>query len=158
MLCLVMADLPHGLYELNNCINHLSIHPNILFTMTESNGHLPFLDIDIYGRPDVSLGHTVYKKPTHTNLYLNIGLHHHPANKHSVPATLAHQVRTICNQKSFPGELEFLHSMSKQNGYSDRQIHCALNPPHWEDTAIEDLTLVAFLSFVGLTLNHISRC
>jgi hypothetical protein len=37
-----------------------------------SEGHLPFLDIDIYKRPDGSLGHTVYRKPTHTNLYLKL--------------------------------------------------------------------------------------
>jgi hypothetical protein len=37
----------------------------------EENNHLPFLDIDIYKRPDGTLGHIVYRKPTHTNLYLN---------------------------------------------------------------------------------------
>jgi hypothetical protein len=37
----------------------------------ESEGYNPFLDIDIYKRHDSSLGHTVYSKPTHTNLYLN---------------------------------------------------------------------------------------
>jgi hypothetical protein len=28
----------------------------------ERDGHLPFLDIDIYHKPDGSLGHTVYHK------------------------------------------------------------------------------------------------
>ena len=36
----------------------------------EEGGHLPFLDIDIYRRMDGSLGHKVYRKLTHTNLYL----------------------------------------------------------------------------------------
>jgi hypothetical protein len=48
---------------------------------TERDGHLPFLDIHIYGRPHGSLGHKVYCKPTHTNLYLNSTSHHHPSNK-----------------------------------------------------------------------------
>jgi len=37
----------------------------------EDEGHLPFLDIDIYRKTDGSLGHKVYRKPTHTNLYLH---------------------------------------------------------------------------------------
>jgi hypothetical protein len=56
---------------------------------------LPFLDIDIYWRPDGSLGHRVYHKPTHTNLYLNSSSHHHPSNKHAVLSTLVHRVRTL---------------------------------------------------------------
>jgi hypothetical protein len=34
----------------------------------ESDGHLSFFDKDIYRRPDGSLGHRLYRKPTHTNL------------------------------------------------------------------------------------------
>jgi hypothetical protein len=77
---------PHGPKELKNFVNHLNnIHPNIQFTMeTESNSHLPFLDIGIYRRPHGSLGHRVYRKPTHTNLFLNAEPHHHPTNKHSI--------------------------------------------------------------------------
>jgi hypothetical protein len=48
----------------------------------EEKGHLPFLDIDVYRKMDGSLGHKVYRKPTHTNLYLHQSSHHHPANKH----------------------------------------------------------------------------
>jgi hypothetical protein len=49
----------------------------------ESDGDIFFLDIDIlvYRRPDGSLGHIVYRKLTHTNLYLNAKSHHHPVNK-----------------------------------------------------------------------------
>jgi hypothetical protein len=61
---------PHGTNRLKGLLDHLNgIHQNIQFTMeTERDGHLPFLDIDIYRRTDGSLGHRVYRKPTHTNL------------------------------------------------------------------------------------------
>jgi hypothetical protein len=61
-----------GDYEECRFLNRLNgIHQCIQFTMeTETEGHLPLLDIDIYRRPDSSLGHRVYCKPTHTNLYL----------------------------------------------------------------------------------------
>jgi hypothetical protein len=47
---------------------------------TERDGHLPLIDIDIYRKPDGSLGHRVCRKPTQTNLYLCANSHHHPSN------------------------------------------------------------------------------
>jgi hypothetical protein len=47
---------------------------------TERDDHLAFFDIDIYRRPDGSMGHKVYRKHTNNNLYLNPGSHHHPSN------------------------------------------------------------------------------
>jgi hypothetical protein len=49
---------PHSPVKLRDFLDHLnSVHQNIHFTMqTENDGHLPFLDIDIYRRPDGSLG------------------------------------------------------------------------------------------------------
>jgi len=39
----------------------------IQISMEKEEGcHLAFLDIDIYRKPDGSLGHKVYRKPTHT--------------------------------------------------------------------------------------------
>jgi hypothetical protein len=67
---------------------------------TENEGHLPFLDLDIYRRPDGSLGHKEYHKPTHTNLYLNAKSHHHPSNKQAVLSTLIHKDRALCDEDS----------------------------------------------------------
>jgi hypothetical protein len=74
---------PHGPGKLSQFLDHLnSVHGNIQFTVdTERYGHLPFLDINIYRKLDGSLGHEVYCKPTHTNLYLNANFHHHPSKK-----------------------------------------------------------------------------
>jgi hypothetical protein len=52
--------LKHFLHHLN------SIHQSIQFTIqTKSEGHLPFLDLDIYRRLDGSLGHSVPQAHTH---------------------------------------------------------------------------------------------
>jgi hypothetical protein len=109
---------PHGPEKLERFLDHLNgLHRNIQITMdTEKGGHLPFLDIDIYRRPDGSLGHKVYRTPTYTNLYLNPGSHHHPSNKQAVLATLVHRVRALCDKKSLHGELEFLKTTLKENG------------------------------------------
>jgi hypothetical protein len=83
---------------------------------TESEGHLPFLDLDIYRRPDASLGHAVYRKPTHTNLYLNAKSHHHPSNKQAVLSALIHRARLLCDDDSLQDELVFLRDAFKRNG------------------------------------------
>jgi hypothetical protein len=69
--------------KLSDFLDHLNgVHENNQFTMkTEKYGHLPLLDIDIYRKPDGSLGHKVYCKPMHTNL--NSNSHHRPCNKHA---------------------------------------------------------------------------
>jgi hypothetical protein len=89
---------------------------------TEEEGHLPFLDIDIYRKRDGFLGHKVYRKPTHTNLYLHHTSHHHPANKHSVLSSLVHRAKALCDQESLAPELTLLADVFQQNGYSHQQI------------------------------------
>jgi hypothetical protein len=115
---------PHGQDKLQEFLNHLNgLHKKIQFTMeTEKDGHLPFLDINIYKKTDGSLDRKVYRKPTHTNLYLQRNSHHHPANKQSVLTSLVHRAKTLCDQDSPPQELEFLTAVFKMNGYSQQQI------------------------------------
>jgi hypothetical protein len=142
---------PHGPGKLSEFLDHVnSIHESIQFTMeTERDGHLPFLDIDIYRKPDGSLGHKVYRKPTHTNLYLNSNSHHHPSNKQAVLSTLVHRARSLCDQESLHSELEFLRTAFRQNGYSNRQIRRALNSPARVAPTPEKPDSVAVLPYVG---------
>jgi hypothetical protein len=73
---------PHGRNKLHGFLHLNNIHPNIKFTMeVEQNGSLPFLDVLVSRRPDGSLGHSVYRKSTHTDLYLHAKSEHHPAQK-----------------------------------------------------------------------------
>jgi hypothetical protein len=54
---------PHGQEKLTEFLNHLiGLHNKVQFTMEkEEEGHLPFLDIDIYRKMGSSLGHKVYQ-------------------------------------------------------------------------------------------------
>ncbi|XP_071454132.1 uncharacterized protein [Hetaerina americana] len=98
---------PHGPAALNEFLEHMnSAHPNIRFTMEkEDNGQLPFLDILIKKREDRTLSHSVYRKPTHTDLYLNGESHHHPSQKRSVLSTLLHRAKTISDAENLGKEL-----------------------------------------------------
>jgi hypothetical protein len=61
---------PHGQDKLIEFLDYLNgLHHNIKFTMEIEEGHLLFLDIDVYRKTNGSLGHKVYRKPTHTILY-----------------------------------------------------------------------------------------
>jgi hypothetical protein len=54
--------LSHGTEKLERFLHHLNgLHRNILFSMVvEKDGHLIFLDIDMYRILDGSLAHKVY--------------------------------------------------------------------------------------------------
>ena len=120
---------PHRKQRLGEFLKHLnSTHKNIKFTMETEEGHLPLLDIDIYRKPDGSLGHRVYCKPTHTNQYLHHNSHHHPANKQSVLSSLIHRAKALYDQDSLTQELVFLTTVFKDNGYSPQQIRRAMKP------------------------------
>ena len=84
----------------NSILEHLnSIHQNIKFTCEEvrDDGSMPFLDILITPKEDGSLSTSVFKKPTHSDLYLQWDSHHTISSKYSVAGTLYHRAKTICS-------------------------------------------------------------
>jgi hypothetical protein len=90
---------PHGIEDLRGFQQHLnSTHANIRFTTEmEKDGSLLFLDFEVAKKPHGTLEHTVYRKPTRTDLYLCAKSHRHPSQKHAVLANLINQAKTICD-------------------------------------------------------------
>ena len=83
-------------------LEHLNnIHPNIKFTSEETrpDGAIPFLDILITPKDDGSLQTSVYRKPTHNDLYLQWDSHHTIPSKYSVVGTLYLRAKTICSNQ-----------------------------------------------------------
>jgi len=150
---------PHGQEKLMDFLNHLNgIHNKIQFTIEiEEASHLPFLDIDIYRKMDCSLGHKVYRKPTHTNLYLHQKCHHHPVNKHSVLSSLVHRAKTLCDQESLAPELTFLTNVFKQNDYRHQQIKQAIKPATRTNKTEDKPTSTAYLPYTQTTYGRLSR-
>ncbi|XP_046404093.1 uncharacterized protein LOC124169501 [Ischnura elegans] len=93
---------------------------------TEKDNRIPFLDILIYRKGNGRLGHSVYRKPTHTDLYLNGRSHLHPSQKAAVMSTLIHRAKSICDSESLPKELLHLKKTFRQNGHNGRDISKAL--------------------------------
>ena len=83
-------------------LQHLnSIHQNIKFTCEEvrDDGSMPFLDILVTPKEDGSLSTSVFRKPTHTDLYVQRDSHHTISSKYSVAGTLYHRAKTICSDQ-----------------------------------------------------------
>ena len=81
-------------------LQHLnSIHPKIKFTCGEvrEDGSMPFLDILVTPEEDGSLKTSVFRKTTHTNLYLQWDSYHTIPSKYSVSGTLYHRAATVCS-------------------------------------------------------------
>ena len=76
------------------------------------DGSIPFLDLLITPEADGTLTTKVYRKPTHTDLYLQWDSNHNLASKYSVINTLTHRARTLFSTpESIKQELEHLEKV-----------------------------------------------
>ena len=67
---------------------------------------MPFLDILVTPKEDGSLSTSVFRKPTHTDLYLQWNSHHTISTKYSVAGTLYRRAKTICSEPQLQKEEE----------------------------------------------------
>ena len=81
-------------------LQHINtVDPSIKFIVEEAkeDGSIPFLDTIIRPEADGTFTIGVYRKPTHTDLYLPWDSNHNIAAKYSVINTLSHRALTICS-------------------------------------------------------------
>ena len=97
---------------------------------SDSIAQLPFLDVEAHKLEDGSLKTKVYRKPTHTDQYLNWDSGHHLDHKRSVVRTLLNRVEThVSDPADRQAEIQHVHSVLKANGYKD----WALKIPNQKD-------------------------
>ena len=84
--------------QVNQLQEHLnSIDPHIKFTIElPGTDGLPFLDTLTKPTPN-SIQYTVYRKPTHTDRYLDYNSNHPISTKLSVVHTLIHRAKQVCS-------------------------------------------------------------
>ena len=77
-----------------------SVDLAIKFTVknNKEDGAIPFLHIIVTPQADGKLSITVYRKPTHTDQYLQWDSHYHLSAIYSVINTLTHRAKTVCNK------------------------------------------------------------
>ncbi|XP_049792346.1 uncharacterized protein LOC126199468 [Schistocerca nitens] len=119
----------HGEEQLGEFLRPLnSLHANITFTMeVEKDKKLPFLDV-LVTRDGENLGHSVYRKPTHTDRYLHKLSNHHPSQKRGMISTLVTRAGRICEPQHLKREMQHLETVLRSNGYSTNYIRSVTEP------------------------------
>ena len=109
--------------QIESFLQHLnSIDHHIQFTKEDSrpDGSMPFLDILITPREDGRLKTTVYRKPTHTDLYLQWDSNHTITSKYGVVDTLHHRAKVICSSPELlQQEEKHLHQALTRYNYPE---------------------------------------
>ena len=111
MTAITTADHPPKIWErhvddvlsviqrihLQELLHHInSLHPQTQFTKgEEQDSILPFLDTLVQQNPDKTISVKVYRKPTHTNQYLNHTSHHSTSAKQSVITALFNRAGNV---------------------------------------------------------------
>ena len=100
-----------------------SIETNISFTIeTECNGKISFLD-NLVSRRNGFIVVDVYRKPTHTDRYLDFNSHNDSQHKVSTSSTLLHRALNLPNSsEGKKRERNYVHAALESNGYPSKFI------------------------------------
>ncbi|XP_033118412.1 uncharacterized protein LOC117118036 [Anneissia japonica] len=102
----------HSKVYLDGFPDHLnSQHKSIMCTMEEEhNRSLPFLDVLVTRQDAGTLSHAVYRKPTHTDRYLNKRSFHHPSTKKGVCNAIIKRAHCISDHNSTQKEVQLVEA------------------------------------------------
>ena len=85
-------------YHKQNFHEHInSVDPPITFTAEDNkeDGAIPLLGTTVKSEANGGLSIIVYRKPTHTDQYLQWDNHHHLSAKYSLINSLTHRAKTV---------------------------------------------------------------
>ncbi|XP_063688177.1 uncharacterized protein LOC134821364 [Bolinopsis microptera] len=99
------------LNSLTEDLNFTQEHPS-------TDGTIPFLDVLIH--PDKST--SVYRKPTHTNLYTKYSSCTTNSSKNAVIRSLTRRAHNICSPQHLDDELQTVRHVCLQNGFPPHRI------------------------------------
>ena len=94
-----------------------SLDPKLKLTQElEVERRLPFLDVLVH-RNDTCFEFRVYRKPTHSDRYLNHSSNHSPLMKTGVVTSLVDRALQVCSPRFLNSELDHFRDILFGNGY-----------------------------------------
>ena len=105
-----------------------NLHPNIDFTMEQSNEEIPFLDILMKKDNNGTITTDIYRKPTDSQKYLHFRSHHPNNCRKSLPLMLARRICTIVTDTDLLNKrLDELKTTLRERGYPLPLIEKGIN-------------------------------
>ena len=141
--------------QVNQLQEHLnSIDPHIKFTIElPGTDGLPFLDTLTKPTPN-SIELTVYRKPTHTDRYLDYNSNHPISAKLPVIHTLIYRAKQVCSTPEFlTKEMDHLHKVLQDNHYQYSSFKRA--NPNIKLTKKPDPSTVKFIEGARVVIPYI---
>ena len=125
--------------HINDFHSHINqVDENIKFTIEpQQEGKIPFLDIYIIVDEQQKLKTKVFRKPTHTDQYLNGDSNHHLQHKRSVVRSLMYRAdHLITDKEDQEKEKKYIKEVLKANNYKNWafKISKKTNPPRNQTT------------------------
>ena len=115
------------------CVNHLnSIEMTIVFTVEtdDDDNTLPFLDTRLHHMEGGTIQTSVYRKPTHTDRYLDYMSHHPIEHKKGVVQTLCTRAERLSSTPNkISSEVKHIFNVLKKNGYPKQVIQRHFKAP-----------------------------
>ncbi len=102
-----------------------SLNPDLQYTIEHpaTDGTLPFLDVLIH--PDKST--SVYRKPTHTDLYVKYNSCTNNRTKDSVIRSLTRRAHNVCSPQHLATELQTVWDVCLKNGFPPHRVEYIMN-------------------------------
>ena len=95
-----------------------SVNSNIQFTMEkEENSIINYLDLKLTRNNNGTLSFSIYRKPTHTEKYLDFQSNHPLEHKNSVVQSLMYRAFNLCDSDFREQEVNHVSDILENNGY-----------------------------------------
>ena len=129
-----------------------SVHPAIKFTREEESedGTLPMLDTKTNREPSGKLSFSVYRKPTHTDQYLQFDSNQPLQHKLGVIRTLYHRAQILCStEEAKLQEIDHLKKVLTVSGYT-KSAWANATKPHSAPKAQRDPQDKQYKGYISL--------
>ena len=145
--------------ELDSFFEHINgIENSIKFTVEkEVDGAIPFSDCKISRTPDGKLFSTVYRKPTHSDRYLNFNSDHPLEHKRAVVNTLMHRAAVLSTSAEDEfNEITHIKQALKLNNYPDWILNSKLpNKSANPDKPSKSLAVLPYIPQLGEKIKRV---